>query len=122
MLQVFQPHAPVEVHPLQSPNLHKLQGSMSGGTCTDCGRPAGRYSLCFKCQLGKARTEGYELGYQTGYLAGEQAKAKEKDTEITRERFDRLRRLCHPDKHGNSPASVEISQWLNDKVSKMFQE
>lgn len=96
---------------------------MSGGNCSGCGVPVrGNYAQCWKCKQKEQVSAAYDLGYQTGYLAGEQAKAKEKDTEITRERFDRLRRLCHPDKHGNSPASVEISQWLNDKVSKMFQE
>lgn len=32
--------------------------------------------------------------------------------QITRERLRQLIQLCHPDKHNNSSASVEATQWL----------
>lgn len=79
-----------------------------------CGKPLkGRFATCWGCQLKAARSEGYDLGYQSGFLAGEQAKAKEKDMIITKERYTRLRMLCHPDKHNGSKMAEEISAWLN---------
>lgn len=82
--------------------------------CVDCGGSVkGHYNRCWRCQLKAARSEGYDLGYQTGFLAGEEAKAKEKDSMITPERYTRLRMLCHPDKHNGSKMAEEISAWLN---------
>lgn len=73
----------------------------------------GRFPQCFRCQLKSARQEGYDLGYQTGFLKGEQAKAANDTTAITKERYTRLRMLCHPDKHNGSKMAEEISAWLN---------
>jgi hypothetical protein len=36
---------------------------------------------------------------------------------LTPEKVRELRQLCHPDRHGGSPLSVRVSQWLTD-VSK----
>lgn len=73
----------------------------------------GRGPQCFRCTLVTVRNEGYEIGYQTGYLKGVEDKAKEKDSSITPERYTRLRMLCHPDKHNGSKMAEEISAWLN---------
>jgi hypothetical protein len=80
--------------------------------CAGCGRESGRYSKCIKCQLKEAREEGYALGYQTGFLAGEQAKAAAKGSAIDLPRWRQLVQLCHADKHGNSETANTVTAWL----------
>lgn len=76
--------------------------------CVACGRPTKGYSKCFACKSKEEREQSYDLGYQTGYLKG----IADSPLQLDRKRWDQLRRLCHPDKHDNSPASNDAFQWL----------
>lgn len=87
--------------------LEKLHRHITTMNCTKCGK-ASKVSPCWKCQKEEVREEAYALGYQTGYLKGQQ----ESPLQLTRERWEQLRRLCHPDKHDNSRASNDAFQWL----------
>jgi len=52
----------------------------------------------------------YDKGYRRGL---EDAKSKEANTAILdAQLIDRLIRLCHPDKHGNSEVSNQVTQKL----------
>lgn len=33
---------------------------------------------------------------------------------LTKERIRELRQLCHPDRHGGSPLSIRMTQWLTE--------
>lgn len=74
--------------------------------CSKCGKTSGKYSLCFRCERERIREEAYALGYQSGLLKGNASPL------FPRERWEQLRRLCHPDKHENSRASTDAFQWL----------
>lgn len=109
---------------------------MSSRACAQCGKTHdGKYQLCWRCysdnRIRDARVEGYRDGYRAG-----SAEARETGrAEGIREGYERglkdgreqgialgrtldstkirtLIQLCHPDKHGNSRASNQMTSWL----------
>jgi hypothetical protein len=49
--------------------------------------------------------------YEAGFAAGQSARG-DQQSELNLTLIRRLMRLCHPDKHANSPASNEVTRWL----------
>lgn len=82
--------------------------------CVACGRTTKGYSKCFACKSKEEREQAYALGYQAGFLKGQNAV----HSDFTRERWEQLRRLCHPDRHDNSRASNDAFQWLQSVEPK----
>ena len=75
-----------------------------------------------------ARKAGYDEGYQQGKTDGERegfgrgkaaAPADWSGAQLDQHRIRQLLNLCHPDKHGNSPASNTVTQWLNGVLKEM---
>ena len=75
-----------------------------------------------------ARKAGYDEGYQQGKTDGERegfergkaaAPAGWSGAQLDQHRIRQLLNLCHPDKHGNSPASNTVTQWLNGVLKEM---
>lgn len=73
----------------------------------------GLYEQCYNCREKTVREEGYALGYQTGFLAGEKARVDNARKTLNLQRWRQLSQLCHPDKHSNSETSQDIQRWLN---------
>ena len=72
--------------------------------CPRCGRekkPA--FRLCWKCANNDRLRDEYERGY-------EQGRADQRAAVLTR--FPQLVQLVHPDRHGNSPLSNDVTTWL----------
>lgn len=79
--------------------------------CEKCGRPS-KVSPCWKCKQDEVRELGYSLGYQAGYLKGVEEGKAESPLRLTVERWRQLVQLCHPQKHGDSPTSTDVTRWL----------
>jgi hypothetical protein len=87
--------------------------------CTACGGYAGDEKwrkLCRVCFAARKRDEQRELedglDYYSNRCAALEAQLRSKGAGISDEHLKRLIMLCHPDKHGNSKISNEITQWL----------
>lgn len=85
-------------------------------SCTRCGGETKyNYRLCWRCHVDErvenARQAGYHEGYWAGLTAGRREKT-ETGSALPLSRVRQLIQLCHPDRHGGSPTSVEVTQWL----------
>lgn len=90
-----------------------------GAFCARCVKPMKftQYTLCWRCytddKLKSARQDGYAAGYRDGKVDGRRTgHGNGSDDGLTEHQLRRLIQLCHPDKHGGSPASVAATQWL----------
>lgn len=87
--------------------------------CRVCGQIAGEEAwrtLCRRCYAANKRAELEEL---QGELAAAQRRIYELERRpradaptLKPDQIKRLIMLCHPDKHGNSKVSNEITQWM----------
>ena len=83
--------------------------------CPDCGIYFSRAidepwkKLCISCfKRTRGRTSGYQAATPPPVFQA-----------IPDEMMRRLLHLCHPDKHGNSKAATEATQWLLEQRSRI---
>lgn len=107
---------------------------MSVITCPQCGQPFYQDEhwkrICYDCWCvnnGKTRRRSrsnfnyggnYSAGQDRRYNASHNA-SQEAPKPISADLLKRLIHLCHPDKHGNSPMSVEVTQQLLQMKKEM---
>jgi len=86
------------------------------------------HKLCYRCwqkshqalseydetirESARLAEENSELRVRNEILRLENAHLKRQRSSIDRSMINRLIRLCHPDKHGNSAAANEATRWL----------
>lgn len=83
--------------------------------CTDCGRPtdAKWKKLCRDCFIAQKRIEEATDKYLIEFLMKRCAELeKQQQQKIPEDMMKRLLMLCHPDKHGNSTLSNDVTKWL----------
>ena len=94
--------------------------------CARCAKPMKftQYVLCWRCytddKLKAARQDGYNCGYRDGRVDARHAGGQHGgngSADLTEHQLRRFIQLCHPDKHGNSEASVRATQWLLEKLN-----
>ncbi|MEF8717244.1 MAG: hypothetical protein V5B35_05240 [Candidatus Accumulibacter necessarius] len=90
---------------------------MSTETCPECGdrfeKDASWKRTCLACWKESKRAEHDELLELREEVAEHRRLlAERKAAAIESDMLARLIRLCHPDKHGNSQAANQATQWL----------
>ena len=90
------------------------------------GMLAGGDNNAMKEAPGAAELKGYKNGFEAGkHSANAQAHAYRNGSQhyssaaLDIERIRKLIQLCHPDKHGGSPAANEATQWLLGMKDKL---
>jgi hypothetical protein len=72
------------------------------------------YALCFRCY----QSQKVQEAYQAGYSAGRGLTERDEIPPFTKAQLRRIIQLCHPDKHGGSKASVEVTQILTAMLER----
>jgi hypothetical protein len=69
--------------------------------------------FCRSCFAANKREEQQEMEGELTHYKALCARLQQERT-IPDDKLKRLIQLCHPDKHGNSKVSTEVTQWLLD--------
>ena len=72
------------------------------------------FPCCWKCHLREREQAAYDRGWHEAARVLRPPKVQtDGRIAIDPEMFNRLRQLCHPDKHGGSSVATVALQWLN---------
>ena len=65
-----------------------------------------------KYRSARERNDDLESRYKRVRSKAKELMQSASNSVLTQERITQLIRLCHPDRHGNSPAATDVTQWL----------
>jgi len=75
--------------------------------CDQCSTKTKEKCLCRTCRENRNH-DWWRLGYVKGL-------EKAKQNKLPQDVLKKMLVLCHPDKHGNSPVSNEVTRWLLER-------
>jgi len=84
-------------------------------TCRTCGKlfdGEGWKTVCRRCYINAMGEEDEVVEAERKEAELQRFVARGRPAQMTSERLRQLLQLCHPDKHGNSVLSQEVTRWL----------
>lgn len=93
--------------------------------CIDCGAEFHREpdepwkTRCLPCWRENREPDVSRLKAEIAFLRSEIDRLRERQAQFTADELKRIRRLCHPDRHGGSLAANEISQRVNAELARL---
>ena len=89
----------------------RIKEFLFGKCCRTCDTKKDIISICGDC-LNKIKQKNLNHGYDIGLKEGEKKALAKRGVNLSPQTVKRLIMLCHPDKHGNSAESNEVTKWL----------